>query len=347
MDETVEPQSQTTQNHAAAETFEFGAMGRLPQISYSTLAAEEAKRIATRYYGFPSTLSCIFYNRGFNDTYRLSLPKWEFALRISQAKWKARPALMAELDVVNHIHAKGINVALPIRRADGGWITEIMAPDGVRRAIISRWAKGSRPKCCELHARQFGRHLARVHTALDDLAPLPALPNMDANYLLRMSLDAIYPAIASDPELLREFEDLGDRLGSRLNSAHKILRDWGACHGDVGNHNAHIIGDSCVLFDFEFCGWGWRLSDLASYRINSRFEGFEMQTWTPFIQEYLALRPGIESQLRYIGLFMCLRHLWVAARRTERLTEMGASSVPDTYYEMVVRLCKELESEFP
>lgn len=346
MSETSEPVVQAIK-YRAEGACGVGEESYRPQISYSTIAAEEVKRLAARYYDFPISLNCVFYHRGTNDVYKLSGPERQFALRISRVNWRTRSELMAELAVINHIHAKGIQVALPIPRADGGWITEIMAPEGLRRAIVSSWAKGAPPNHnSERQVRQFGRQLAIVHSALDDLSPQPALPIMDVNYLLRASLNTIFPLMAAHRDLCGELTELGRRLESRFSFAHKSLSDWGLCHGDVASYNAHIDEDHCVLFDFDFCGWGWRLFDLASYRFHARSEGFESQAWQPFIEEYLSLRGSAEGSLRHIGVFMCLRHIWLAAKRIEHLVEMGSGSLPDTYFETLVRLCKEMESEF-
>lgn len=345
MSETIGSLSNALQSQIAGAS-ELSAVSHQPRIIYSTVAVEEVKRLATRYYDFPSSLTCALYNRGYNDIYRLSSHERQFALRISPVNRRTRPALMAELAVINHIHSKGIEVALPIRRSDGDWITEIMAPEGLRSAIVFSWANGSTPKHnSEQHARQLGRVIARVHSALDDLVLQSPLPSIEVNYLPRVSLDTICKGMEPPPALLLELTELAHRLDARLNSALKGLRDWGLCHGDVKNYNARVDDNRCVLFDFEFCGWGCRLLDLACYRLDARLQGLETQAWKPFIEEYLALRPDAESSLEHIGLFMCLRLLWGAARNAERIMEMGIASLPDILYERLVPYCKEIESE--
>lgn len=347
MSEAIELQSRGNQ-HRSDEIDGFSAVIHQPQISYSTIAVEEVKRLAIRHYNFASSLQCVLYQRGINDVYQIALPDRTFALRISRANWRARSALMSELAVINHVHSKGVDVAIPIPRVDGQWITEIVAPEGLRSSVVYNWAKGSKIKyASEVDVRRFGMLMARVHGALDDMAPQPELPNFDANFMLRMSLDVIRPLIAGRPALLSELTDLASRLESRLLSARKSLRDWGLCHGDVANHNAHVYGDRCVLFDFDFCGWGWRLFDLACYRLHARLEGFEPQAWNPFIQEYLAIRADAEDSLKHIGLFMCLRHIWIAGKSVEYSADQGIGVLPDTYVETVIRVCKEIEAEYP
>lgn len=324
----------------------LGVVNQHPRIIYSTIAAEEVKLLATRHYNFLSPLTCTLYQRGYNDIYQISSSEQQFALRISPVNGRPLSAIMTELAVVNHIHAKGIEVALPVARADGGWITEIMAPEGLRKVIIFNWVNGSVPQYnLEAHTRQLGRLLGRIHTALDDITQQSRYPTIEVNYLPKMSVDAIRIGMAPRADLLLELTELASRLEWRLNSALKDLTDWGLCHGDIKSYNAHVDGDRCVLFDFEFCGWGCRLFDLASYRLHARFLGFEKQAWHPFIEEYLALRPDAESSLKHIGLFMCLRLLWGAARHAERLVEMGIGSLPDILHERLVPYCREIESE--
>jgi Ser/Thr protein kinase RdoA (MazF antagonist) len=346
VDKTTGSLSQARANQIP-EAVELDTVSHQPRIVYSTIAAEDVKRLATRCYDLPRSLKCALYKRGFNDVYRLSNAERQFALRISPVNGRTCPELMAEVAVVNYIHAKGIGVALPIPRADGGWITEIAAPEGVRKAIVFDWVKGSTPKYdSESHVRQLGKLMGRVHAALDDMAPQPSLPCLGVNYLPRMSLNAICAGAVTNPDVILELTELSNRLDFRLNLVLECLSDWGLCHGDVANCNVLVDKDRCALLDFEFCGWGWRLFDLASYRLHARLEGSETQAWGPFIEEYLALRPDAESSLEHIGLFMCLRYLWLAARHAERLMEKGIASLPDRFYETLVPFCKEIESEF-
>ena len=44
--------------------------------------------------------------------------------------------------------------------------------------------------------------------------------------------------------------------------------EWGVCHGDFSSTgNFHVAPDGTItVFDFDLCGPGWRVSDLAPIR---------------------------------------------------------------------------------
>ncbi|HEY1013832.1 MAG TPA: phosphotransferase, partial [Herpetosiphonaceae bacterium] len=48
---------------------------------------------------------------------------------------------------------------------------------------------------------------------------------------------------------------------------------YGVVHGDVWWKNAHAAGDLLTLFDFDYCGYGWRIGDLAALGANGRLHG--------------------------------------------------------------------------
>ena len=345
MEGTVESLVDVGRERTMTSVSELGTSDQ-PRIIYSTISPEEIRRISIETYGFPNNIKCVLHHRGTNDVYRLSLPEQEFAFRISRVNLKSYSTLMAELSVLDHLRASGVDVAKPMPRSDGGWITDVSAPEGLRRAVIFRWERGSTLKYkSEQQTRQLGGLVARVHLALDDMSPQAALPDIDAEYLLRKPLDVIYPALAARRKSVIELKELADHLEEKLKFAHMDLRDWGMCHGDIGNYNALIDDQRCILFDFEFCGRGWRLFDLASYRLHARFEGFEKEAWYPFIQGYLTVRPVAQSYLRHTGLFMCLRRVWLAAKWIEHLAERGVGALSDTYYEKLVPVCREIELE--
>jgi Ser/Thr protein kinase RdoA (MazF antagonist) len=335
-----------TTRTAPHRTIHCGSPAPRRDIIYSTLSHQAVRQLAIRHYGLEPPVECVFYFRGTNDVYRLTTSEGQFALRISRSKWRSREALIGELAALGHLGAKGVDVAMPVARKDGGLITEVLAPEGLRPAVVFRWASGRSPKCdSAAHARQYGRLMARVHSALDDLPPHNALPRMDLGYLLQRPLALIGPSLAALPRISTAMERLADRVTAGLSAAQARLSDWGFCHGDVATHNARIDGDRLVLFDFDYCGSGWRLFDLACYRVEARCRGAEAQAWEPFIEGYLQLRPAAAESLRYLGLFMILRHLWHAGQWIVSSAQMGIGALPDDFLEDLVPFCERIESD--
>lgn len=321
------------------------ARRRLP-IIYSTLSVEYIKRLVARQYDLGDALECVFFCRGVSDTYLLVTPERKFALKVYRSSWRTTEAILGEIAALRHVGGKGIDVALPVPRRDGSWIADIRAPEGLRRAVLFHWADGRAPKYTEAgHARQYGSLVARLHCAGEDLPASSARREMDIAYLFTNPMQRIRSHVKHLPQVAMGLEALAERTEAHLRRAAARVRDWGFCHGDVWTNNARLDGNRLVLFDFDFCGPGWRLFDLASYRWHARFTNVEEPAWPPFIAGYLEIRPEAAATLEFIGLFMILKHLWTTAHWIGRLPETGAYFLPDEYLENMVPFCEKIETD--
>lgn len=316
------------------------------RIIYSTLSNETVRYLATEYYGFDRSAKCVFYSRGVNDVYLLSSDTRQFAIRVSPTNWRTVSALNGELAVLNHLGGKGFGVALPVRRADGGLITDVVAPEGIRKVVCFKWAVGHAPSfTSEADNIAYGMHLGKLHQASEDLPTQEARPKLDVDYLLWHPIRVVQPMLTELPRVSSDLEALAKRVSSRLMSASSKLLDWGLCHGDISTHNARIDGDDITLFDFDFCGTGWRLFDLACYRLYARKYGFENDAWPHFIAGYLRARPGAADSLQYIGIFMILRHLWLSSLWVLSVKQLGLGFLPDRFFDDLVPFCEKVEAE--
>lgn len=324
----------------------FGETTQQKRIVYSTLSNETVKNLATEHYGFDHSVKCVFYSRGLNDVYLLSSDTQRFAMRVSPADWRTMEALHGELAVLNHLGDKGFGAALPVQRSDGRLVTDVVAPEGLRKVVCFRWAAGHAPKyTSEADNLRYGIHLAKLHQASEDLPLQEARPTLDVDYLLWRSVRTLQPMLTELPQVSSDLDTLARRVSGRLISISQELQDWGLCHGDVSTHNARINGDDITSFDFDFCGTGWRLFDLACYRLYARKKGFEKDAWPHFIAGYLQARPTSADSLRYLAIFMILRHLWLASLWVLLVKQLGLSFLPDRFFEDLVPFCEGIEAE--
>jgi Ser/Thr protein kinase RdoA (MazF antagonist) len=316
----------------------------LRRISYSTFSPSAVRQIAIENYGFNRSLECVLYSRGMNDVYLLCVGDECFAMRISPSRWRSRNTILSEMSAIGHLAARGVEVVRPVLRTDGDVITEIAAPEGLRRAVVFRWVSGRPIKyTSEAHAQRLGLLLARVHTAADDLLPHKGRSRIDLDYLLHRPLNCIRPAVARFPGVLNALDACVGRLAARLSVAQSEFGDWGFCHGDLAAHNARIDGSATVLFDFDLSGCGWRIFDLATFRLEARRQDAEDAAWKPFVAGYLRERPAAADSIRHIGLFMMLRHIWLAGLWLQAAPRMGLGALPDDLFEDLVPYCERLE----
>ena len=315
-------------------------------VLYSTFSSAAIKQLVLSHYDLDDSAECTFFNRGLNDTYRVSVQDRQFALRLYRSRWRTREAVMGELAALLHIGGKGLPIATPIARSDGELMTEVPAPEGPRWAALFNWVKGTEPTYRdETHARLYGTLAAQLHRATDDLPSSATRSPLDLNYLLERPLESLRPALKSRPALAARFDAVVDRVRTRVESAKERLLDWGFCHGDLHCGNARIDGQRLSLYDFDCCGPGWRLYDLATYRWAARLRQFEGGAWKPFKEAYLEVRPAAADTLELAPLFVILRHIWLQGYHVWNATEDGSSMQTDGYFDYLVKFCEHIESE--
>jgi Ser/Thr protein kinase RdoA (MazF antagonist) len=314
-------------------------------ISYSTTSVEKIEHLFTQ-YPFEGPVEVTFYMLSVSDTYLLTTPASKFFLKVYRAGWRSQEALAQEIAAIEHAHARGVKVAVPIARRDGSWITYIRAPEGIRPAILFPWIKGRAPEYTDpRHAAAFGTAIAQLHLACEDFNRYDARPRFDLDFLFRRPIERIRSRLQELPAVAARLERLAVRLESRLSQVEGRLTDWGFCHGDIWADNARIDGDDLVLFDFDFFGPGWRVSDLAAYRWHARLKGSESIAWEAFSTAYLRVRPSAEQSLQYSDIFVMLRHLWFKAHNINRAFDVGAYLLTDAFLEDTVSFCEKLEAE--
>lgn len=315
-------------------------------ILYSTFSSAAIKQLVLSYYDLDDSVECQFFKRGLNDTYVVSMQNRQFMLRLYRSRWRTREAVMGELAALRHISSKGVPVATPVARSDGALVTPVNAPEGPRWAVLFNWVKGSEPIYRnEAHAQLYGRLAAQLHIAADDLPPSAGRSPLDLNYLLERPLESLRPTLKSRPLLAARFDAVVDRVRTRVERARERLWDWGFCHGDLHFGNTHIEGQQLSMYDFDCCGPGWRLYDLATYRWAARLRQFEGGAWKPFIEAYLEVRPAAANTLEFVPLFVILRHIWLQGYHAWNSVEDGSSFQSDGHADYLVGFCEHVESE--
>jgi Ser/Thr protein kinase RdoA (MazF antagonist) len=333
--------------HGASELADIHTQpqGNPRSISYSTPSMEAVRRLL-KSYDLESSMEGMLYHHGVNDTFFLRTPRRQFALKLYQAGWRTRAEVHEEVAAIRHCYAKGVHVAMPIERRDGEYVSSMRAPEGTRWAILFPWATGQEPTYHNAaHAHGFGRLVGQMHAAMTDFTPRGARPNLDLDYLLHAPVKLLKLHLDHLPGVAARLDALYARIESKLRRIGGELTDWGFCHGDVGVHNARFDGDELMLFDFDFCGQGWQVSDLATFRWQARTVGAEDRAWEAFEAGYLHVRPEARDSLQFIDLFMMIKHLWNQAHCLRiRLRNGQVLRINDAFLEDTVIFCEKLEA---
>jgi Ser/Thr protein kinase RdoA (MazF antagonist) len=135
------------------------------------------------------------------------------------------------------------------------------------------------------------------------------------------AFDTILAQLSPQNEHRPYFEDLRVRVRARAEEVGLAAFREGLCHGDLNFSNVVRQPDGELgLYDFESCGTGMLVYDLAVLRWTQRLVGAPERVWEDFLDGYRKANELPERELAGVDLLVLLRQLYMLehdARRTQ------------------------------
>jgi len=319
-----------------------GARARVVHAVLSPAALLEA---VARAYSIPGPSACELLKLGLNDTYVLTAPRRRYVLRVYRAGWRSTDEIDYELALLAHLAARGVPVAAAILAEDGSSSLPILAPEGPRRAALFALLPGAPLRWGdEASSRLAGRLLGDVHAAADDFQGPPGRVRLDVDHLVDRSLAALRPFLEHRPEDRAYLDELAARLRDRVRAAAAEGLDWGPCHGDFSAKNLHLHRGALTVFDFDFCGPGWRAYDLLPARWHAARRG-SAGLWEAFLRGYRDARPLGDHDVAAVPLFEAVRHVWAMGLRSAEVPYRGSARLGSAYLDYRLAAFRRWERE--
>ena len=317
-------------------------------ITHTILAPQPLAEQLWAHHALPPLQTCCFHHFGLNDTYLITTnDNTRFILRVYRHGWRSIAEIVYEVDVLNHLHAGGINVSTPLPRRDGGFVHTIAAPEGTRYAVLFTYAEGeelNRVVTADNLIR-YGKTVARMHTATDHFSSNHLRETLDADHLITAPIKALAPYLVHRSADQTYLLQLADRMHNKLLELPVDQLEQGFCHGDLHGGNTHFASNGTVTtFDFDCGGPGWRAYDLAVFRWAARSRGKEQEYWEPFWRGYSSERSLNSLDHEAIPLFIGIRHLWLAGIFAQ--SHWGTSRLNDNFFDFTMRFFKAWEEEY-
>jgi Ser/Thr protein kinase RdoA (MazF antagonist) len=252
------------------------------------------------------------------------------ALRLHRPAYHSAAALASELAFMANLRDRGLAVPQPIPAANGALL--VAFGEGPFHADLIGWVEGEplgetgvplAGKGRDLPAifRAIGREMALLHGAADAFRQPVGFerPAWDAAGLLGAApfWGRFWDCPMLAPEDRAYLTGLRETLAARLAAIAPGL-DYGLIHADIVRENIFVQGDAVAFIDFDDCGFGFRLFDLATTLLRNRREPAYPALSAALIEGYARIRPQVEAELEHLPLFLLLRALtyigWAAAR---------------------------------
>jgi Ser/Thr protein kinase RdoA (MazF antagonist) len=263
------------------------------------------------------------------------------ALRLHRPGYHSEAALRSELLWMDDLRRNGIAVPQPIATQDGALLVRIDGAEPQFADLIG-WVEGRQigesgkplPHSAAEIARIYrlvGIAMAETHNTADRWNAPAGFSRgaWDSDGLLGESpLWGRFWDCHGLSRAEREFlSELRLELRDRLHAAN--APDYGLIHADLVRENVLVDGDAVALIDFDDCGHGFRLFDIATALLRNRRDAHYEMIRSALLEGYRARRPLDDEALAHLPLFLLLRSLtyigWAGARpelpdATERLT---------------------------
>jgi hypothetical protein len=135
-----------------------------PPVCYSVICTDYLLNEVVPQFQITQADHCEFWCQGLNDSYKVKTANEIFLLRIYRHGWRDVPAIHFEVEALLHLKKNGVDVAYPISTKKGDYIINIEAPEGIRYAILTRYAKGQELSLSEEgSAESYAQHMAKIH----------------------------------------------------------------------------------------------------------------------------------------------------------------------------------------
>jgi len=243
----------------------------------AVITSEEALKIISKHYNLGDVDYCMHIRRGFNDTYLVDTGHQKFIFRIYlSGKYyiKSNDAYRFELNLVKHLHLKGVPVANVVPTSDGKLLGVTELQTDQRVFAMFHYADGislSRGSVTIKQGYQMGVALANLHIAADSFDTEYERYKLDLKYLIEEPLRLIVEGekcaepnegIKQGRYIIEKLEPI-DPYIERINSIGMDGGKFGIIHADMHLGNLHFRGEDLTIFDFDHCAYGWRAYDLA------------------------------------------------------------------------------------
>jgi Ser/Thr protein kinase RdoA (MazF antagonist) len=323
------------------------AMGVFPAI-YSTLSPQALIAGVLTRYDIGAIEQCLFWNRGLSDIYLVETAVKSYIFRISHHHWRSKSDIQFELEFLDFLYRHDIPVAHPLKTKDNRLFVTIHAVEGDRYGALFPYAPGEIPEG-DLSITQstiMGQTLGRIHqTSLEFNSTTQRQP-LNFEYLLNDSLAVIDPCLCNRSQDRTYLIDTIDRIKQQLAFLEATPPLWSVCWGDPHSGNVHFTKDNQItLFDFDQCGYGWRIFDLAKFLQVSLNAGISSKVRDAFFSGYQELQELGDREISSLQPLTQAAHIWAWAISINATTTHNCSKLNSYYVNKHLNQLKRLGSK--
>jgi Ser/Thr protein kinase RdoA (MazF antagonist) len=316
-------------------------------VIYSTLACQALVNLILPHYGIAMPVSCQFWHRGLSDVYLVETAKTSYILRVSHHHWRSKTEIDFELELLDFLHQQEIPVAFPLKTQAGNLSVEINAPEGKRYAALFIYAPGSVAlgDLNPTQSRLLGQTVAKLHQGAREFRSLAERQPLNLDYLLYWSLQQIAPFLQHRPQDLDYLVKAITEIEEQLQSLPSQAPYWGICWGDPHSGNVHFTSENQItLFDFDQCGYGWRVFDIAKFWQVALQTGLSRTVREAFVTGYQDCQKITEVEYSALKPLTQMAQIWAWAISLNSAKLHNYSRLDEHYFNQRLQQLKRVRS---
>ncbi len=323
------------------------AMGVFPAI-YSTLSPQALVEGVLTEYELGAINQCVFWHRGLSDIYLIETNTRQYILKISHHHWRTQSDIQFELEFLDFLHQHNLPVASPLKTRSEQLFVTVNAVEGDRYAALFPYAPGEIPQG-DLNIEQstiMGYTLGKVHQASLEFKNLTPRQPLDHKYLLDDSLEIITPYLSDRLQDLSYLSETVTKIKQKLTCLEDTSTPRGVCWGDPHSGNVHFTTDNQItLFDFDQCGYGWCVFDLAKFLQVSLHAGINRKVRDAFFVGYQKVQQLTNEENSSLQALTQMAHIWAWAISIKASAVHNWSRLDDFYTNRHLNQLKRLNSQ--
>jgi len=293
----------------------------------STLSPEHLAVWVAGQYGFKN-VKCWLIRTNINHTYRINTEDADYILRIYTPSHRSRHDVEEEVKFLCELK-NTVSLSYPIVNANGDYIQDIHAPEGVRYAVLFSFAEGKklRQLTTELNY-SIGEEVGRFHqfTANKSIDRM----TYSVDLLVNWAYDHLAKYISENIEEMQFIKTSVAILTEAFNNPNLAK---GIVHLDFWYDNFNIADNGLItLFDFDNLGNGWLILDIGYYCMHLYYIETDKQEYeqkkAAFLEGYRSKYNLADSELElvpYAGLAIWIHYLGVQAKNFDKIANMYLS----------------------
>lgn len=234
--------------------------------------------------------------------------------------------VFAEQVFTNFLKRKGAPVitALPTQRDE--YLVLLPFPEGSRFLALMSYIDGEAfsKQPSEQQIRQYGEAVARIHQAADHYTGPLKRPVYQTNRMVWEPYEMIKNTLQGRVNI-RALRNIAEKISQALQKI-PTTRPWfGMIHGDIVPSNAMFQKDGTLtVIDFDLCGYGWRMYDVATFINESYYWNMGDDASKAFLAGYESVMPIPQEQLETLPLLGAARSIWALGNAAAHVDTWGS-----------------------